>query len=287
MRPATNSLHNGPAPGDSGPGSRVHGWARIGPFLFAHKSYDSSFSQSAHAHEIASFDFNIQGGGEGVVGRRRQESVAGEVEYFPYDVPHSFRCGTRGIRVLHLSFRPEGCRELGMSLGVGRASELHIDQAVAAGAAARVLGEMASPDVSAPLILEELALRIIGASEDTAARRAVAPPWIDKVRQRLHAQLDATVPLAALARDVGIDRAHLARTFMACTGQTCGQYHRRIRVAAAQRMLARGNVPVSRVAHLTGFADQAHLTRWFGHIAGLTPARFVRALERPAPTDID
>lgn len=184
---------------------------------------------------------------------------------------HSFLAGPRGIRTLHVAFGPRAAPR--------RGENAHpvdgIDHAVAAGLAARLLAELADPDSSSPVAIESLALATLD-----AATRWPDPPepdarWLAWSREHLDAGGDpALEPLAARA---GVHRAHLARSFAARFGLSVGEYHRRLRLAAAAEMLAERR-PVSAVAQSTGFADQAHLTRWFGRVLGVTPAQYARSL---------
>ncbi len=50
-------------------------------------------------------------------------------------------------------------------------------------------------------------------------------------------------------------------------------YQRQLRVRAARRLLGQGVLP-ARAAAETGFADQAHLTRWFRRYYGVTPGAY-------------
>jgi AraC-like DNA-binding protein len=45
----------------------------------------------------------------------------------------------------------------------------------------------------------------------------------------------------------------------------------------ARRLLADGH-SAAEAAALTGFADQAHLTRWFRRCYGVTPVAYARAV---------
>ena len=50
-------------------------------------------------------------------------------------------------------------------------------------------------------------------------------------------------------------------------------YQRQLRLRAARRLIAQGR-PLSDIAAQTGFADQAHLTRWFHRYYGITPGGY-------------
>jgi AraC-like DNA-binding protein len=55
------------------------------------------------------------------------------------------------------------------------------------------------------------------------------------------------------------------------------QWRMALRLAEAKRRLARGE-PAAEVAAAVGLTDQAHLTRRFAGMFGVTPARYQRQL---------
>jgi AraC-like DNA-binding protein len=52
------------------------------------------------------------------------------------------------------------------------------------------------------------------------------------------------------------------------------------RVCAARHLLAAGSSP-AQTAGAVGFADQAHLTRWFKRVTGVTPAVYRNSVQDP------
>jgi AraC-like DNA-binding protein len=81
------------------------------------------------------------------------------------------------------------------------------------------------------------------------------------------------VTLAELAATVGLDGFHLTRTFTRAIGMPPHAYHLQQRLRTAQGRLAAGE-GVTDVAQALGFADQAHLTRLFKRLTGVTPGRY-------------
>ena len=104
------------------------------------------------------------------------------------------------------------------------------------------------------------------------------PRAIARAADILRASPSKPVSLADLARHVDLHPSHLARAFRLALGVTPGEYHRRLRIAQAAKRLATGNEPIAGVAGELGFADQAHLTRWFTRCTGLSPALYRRTL---------
>ncbi len=86
------------------------------------------------------------------------------------------------------------------------------------------------------------------------------------------------VSLEELSRASGLSRYHLARRFSEEVGMPPHLFHLHVRLGHARRLLAAG-ADASSAAHETGFSDQAHLTRWFTRLHGVSPGQYRRALQ--------
>ncbi|MGW1531850.1 AraC family transcriptional regulator [Streptomyces aureus] len=95
----------------------------------------------------------------------------------------------------------------------------------------------------------------------------------DAVRDRLSGELQAPPSLASLAADLGLSRYQLLRAFRSTTGIPPYAWLAQYRVHRARGLLESGLRPAEAAA-LVGFADQAHLTRWFRRVLGVTPAAY-------------
>jgi AraC family transcriptional regulator len=71
---------------------------------------------------------------------------------------------------------------------------------------------------------------------------------------------------------------HLARVCRRQFGCTVRQYIRQRRVLAAWRACERAESSLAAIAAHTGFADQAHMTRAFAEVLGVSPARLRRLI---------
>ena len=94
-----------------------------------------------------------------------------------------------------------------------------------------------------------------------------------QVMDRLADQLTGPPALAELAADAGLSRYQLLRSFRAEVGMPPYAWLAQHRVARARVLLEHGHRPAE-AATLTGFADQAHLTRWFRRVVGVTPGAY-------------
>lgn len=94
------------------------------------------------------------------------------------------------------------------------------------------------------------------------------------MRERVQGQLDRPLRVSDLAKAAGVHRVHLGRVFRERFGESVGDYHRRLRIERAARELLDDSLSVSLVAQRCGFADQAHFTRVFKRLMGVTPLLF-------------
>ncbi|MEU0965097.1 AraC family transcriptional regulator [Streptomyces sp. NPDC005917] len=101
------------------------------------------------------------------------------------------------------------------------------------------------------------------------------------VRDRLADELTAPPSLSALAADLGLSRYQLLRAFRTTMGVPPYAWLAQYRVTQARALLDSGLRPAE-VATLVGFADQAHLTRWFRRVLGVTPAAYRNSVQDAA-----
>ena len=85
-----------------------------------------------------------------------------------------------------------------------------------------------------------------------------------------------------LAAAAGCSRFAAYRAFRSAFGLPPSDYQRQLRLRAARTLLAAGT-PAAEAAAAVGFADQAHLTRWFRRYYGITPGEYrLAGLEQAA-----
>jgi len=98
-----------------------------------------------------------------------------------------------------------------------------------------------------------------------------------------HKHWDEPIDLAAVQASLPQSRWHGIRTFRRATGLTPGAYLRQLRVQKSRRQLG-GEVALAELALRLGFADQAHYTRNFKQVFGVTPGRWRHLLQQLNPT---
>lgn len=134
---------------------------------------------------------------------------------------------------------------------------------------------------AAPSVAEESLLEVVdcttqrySAMAETASPQA--DDWrVERVKSILLDRLAEQVSIEELAHETGLNKLALLRMFAKATGVPPITWQRAKRIEAARRLLKQGTSAAD-TAYLTGFSDQAHLTRWFGRAYGISPMQFAR-----------
>ena len=211
----------------------------------------SSFSLPRHRHLGAYATVVLAGRFEesGYLGRIH--AAAGDVLIHPVLDCHANLLVRGGVQLLRLDWpreAPEG--------GLYRLND--IDD----------IARTAEKDVRAATLL---------LAESLARVRSRAPgirnDWPDVLAQRLAA---GAGELGAWAASQGIARETVSRGFAAAYGVPPAIFRAELRARAAWLRITRDRDTLSAIAVDTGFADQAHMTRWVHRITGAPPAAWRR-----------
>jgi AraC family transcriptional regulator len=142
-------------------------------------------------------------------------------------------------------------------------------------------GELSSP--TEPLYAQTLAhafvLHLLAAfgnargRKELVARGKLQAAQLRRVVELVHEQLASDLTVETMADAAGYSPFQFARLFKATTGVPPHRFVLQLRLERATRLLSLGT-PISEVALLTGFYDQAHLTNVFRRTFGVTPAHY-------------
>lgn len=103
---------------------------------------------------------------------------------------------------------------------------------------------------------------------------------VKRAKEYLERLPGENISLDMLAYEAGIGPFHLCRVFRRETGLSPHAYQVHVRMRLAKSLLMEG-MPISHVAAESGFADQAHLTRHFKRMFGVTPGRYLGGVALP------
>jgi AraC-like DNA-binding protein len=238
-----------------------------------------------HSHESYSFGVTETGAQAFTCRHGRHVSGTGMVMTFNPDDPHDGHAAGEGgftYRMVHIW--PEFFTSL-----IGRSSSLPLfrspvlDDPVTARSLRRLHIALTSPDrthtelerherltATASLLVRHAATAPGEPADPEAASDARIAA---RIRELIHDGYAADLTAGDLAEAAGCSRYAAYRAFRQAYGLAPSEYQRQLRVRTARRLLSRG-VPPAAAAAEAGFADQAHLTRWFRRYYGITPGAY-------------
>ena len=114
-----------------------------------------------------------------------------------------------------------------------------------------------------------------GKSSNSA--RAPPPSRASPARSHLHHRHAEPITTAELATLAGLSPSQFERVFRKALGAAPRQYLLRVRIEAACRRLVEEDESIAAIAQQCGFYDQAHFTRSFHRIMGVTPSAYRKA----------
>ena len=250
-------------------------WRADGVPVEAMYAHFTSHVYHRHSHESYSFGVTETGAQAFTCRHERHVSGRGMVMAFNPDDPHDGHAAGDGgftYRMVHIG--PEFFASLtGIPLPLFRSPVIE-DPVVAA--SVRGLHQALTGRTTELERYERLAgtARLLirnaqgpGPGPGRAGRRAAA-----RIRELIQ---DGAADLTAddVATAAGCSRYAAYRAFTQAYGLAPSDYQRQLRVDAARRLLCAGVTP-ARAAAEAGFADQAHLTRWFRRYYGVTPGAY-------------
>lgn len=103
--------------------------------------------------------------------------------------------------------------------------------------------------------------QVVRVTKDRLADRLLDPPGLQEI-----------------AAELGLSRFQVLRAFRDTVGMPPFAWLSQYRATRARALLVAGHRP-AQAAALTGFADQAHLTRWFRRVFGVTPGAFRNSVQ--------
>ena len=240
--------------------------------------FPAGLTLPVHSHPLATIAVILRGGFTGAYRDGERVCPTHTVIVEPAGEEHGNRFGPDETTILTLSLDAD---RLVRAVEARAHRFSHDRDPFAELIARRAATELDRPDDVTPLAVEAASLELIARVTRTA-RPERRPSWLGDARAYLHDRYAESFSLADVAAAVGVEPDRLARVFRRAYGEPLAGHLRRIRVDAAAAMLATTDLPIARIAGDVGFADQGHLTRWFGRYLGTTPARYRAAGSRPA-----
>jgi AraC family transcriptional regulator len=150
------------------------------------------------------------------------------------------------------------------------------------GLARLIAAECVNPDHGNGLFGDSLIAALVVAlwaiePGETRKRGQLTKPQVQQLIDYVEANCLRNIRLQELADITGLSPAYVGRAFKASTGMALHSCQMKARVDQVKLLLANSKASLTETAHVTGFADQAHLTRVFRRVVGTTPAVWQRS----------
>lgn len=114
---------------------------------------------------------------------------------------------------------------------------------------------------------------------ETGSDKSFTSRHFKRVLDYVGKNFSRTIHLETMAAQAALSPSHFSRLFKKNIGQSPHQFVMSYRVEQAKKMLTDQARPIIDIALSCGFADQAHLSRVFKQIAGLTPKQYRSSLQ--------
>lgn len=243
-------------------------------FFLNEAVFPPDFKVCKHVHSRASFCVAIAGGSTETCARKTRVYEPLALEYLPAHEEHSLRIHRHGMRSFSVEFTSDWLENLPESAPILNVS-MHSKGGMLSTLLVRLYKEFKNADELSPLVMEGLALEILGESARLLLNREdrSLPRWLQHAEELARARFAEPLGLSCVANIVGIHPVRLAREFHRRYGMTVGEYVRRLRVEYVTRELVRSDISLAEIASAAGFSDQSHMCRTFKRHTGLSPAK--------------
>ncbi|MGP2436684.1 AraC family transcriptional regulator [Streptomyces sp. JW3] len=266
--------------GAGAPGTAVAAWRPAVPGVV--EVFHARFTEYAypmHVHEAWTLLIVDDGAVRYDLDRHEHGTPHGTVTLLPPHVPHNGSPATPGgfrKRVLYLDGSRLGDDLIGPAVDRPDLRDPVLRRRVGQLHTALVRpGEELEAESRLSLIGERLHVHLRPADARPARPDSVLAR---RLRELLDERVVQGLSLAEATALVPAHPAHLVRAFSGAYGIAPHQYLMSRRVDRARRLLLAGRGPAD-VATATGFYDQAHLTRHFKKLVGVTPGRYRTSTE--------
>jgi AraC-like DNA-binding protein len=252
----------------------------VAGLLLTETSYEPGARLPRHCHEHAYFCLARHGSYTETYGRQTRTYTPLTLAYHPVGEVHS--------QVFHdepaCSFNIEldhGWLQRFQEYAGRFAGGQDFRGGTAAALALKLYQEFHHTDDAAPLVIEGLALELVGAlsrAARPARRRKLPPVWVVRAWDLIQARFTEPLRVDEIAAELGVHPIHLSCVFRQVYCCTIGERVRRLRVEFAAEQLAGTDLPMAIIAHQAGFCSVSHLSVHFKKLMGLTPSAFRRSL---------
>jgi len=247
---------------------------KVAGFYLKESAFPPGFRIPKHSHANPSFYLSIRGTSTEIFGKRRWECKPLSLVFTPPGEIHSEQYHDSGGHSFILEIGPSQMERFHEhSVRLDNANNYHVG--LSAWLTIRLYREYRQMDEVSPLVIEGLALEIIGEVARRQVRPELRPPrWLLQARDLVRAEFSRKLTLNRIAKSVDIHPVHLATMFRQHYRQTVGEYVRQLRIEYACGEISTSDASLVDIALAAGFSDQSHFSKTFKQFTGMSPKRF-------------
>lgn len=230
-----------------------------------------------HCHPLPNLGLVMRGScTHAVAGCRDAETcVPGELHYLPSGEHHAFSFQS-DARCLLARVNPPTLERLREYVKVDLPSGKQVGE-VLRGLSTRLIWEFRQDDDLTALAIDGLILEIFAGMNRFHRLPSCKPSSaVLRARSLLHDAASGPLTFGHVAREVDVHPVHLAREFRKAFKRSMSEYVREIRVQKALQLLVKSEVAMSEISQLCGFCDQAHFSKCFKKVIGVSPLEYRR-----------
>ena len=256
---------------DSHHGQRIRS-QRIAGISLTEIVYAPLLKVPSHSHRHACFGLVLQGAYDEIYRNKTLTSGLSNIKFRPAEESHSNYYGSSKVRCFLIE--PEGEWLARLCAHAGLHAPLIFRDNSLVWLALKIRGEARRMDEVTPMAIEGLMLEMLAEAARRSARMRERrhPRWLEQAREILHGQFSGRLTLSQIAETVEVHPVYLASAFRQHYGCSIGEYVRKLRVEVACHELSTTDTPLVDIALAAGFSHQAHFSRTFKRLTGMTPA---------------
>ncbi|MDT4858342.1 HTH-type transcriptional activator RhaR [compost metagenome] len=127
-------------------------------------------------------------------------------------------------------------------------------------------------------LINALVSELFETRSEQATRKSKLSPWqLRRVTDFIEENYYRIIRLQELASLAELSESYFCSAFKASTGVSPHAWQMKRRIDHAQMFLLQPRASLPHIAAITGFSDQAHFTRVFKKLIGITPAAWLRS----------
>ncbi len=264
----------------------------------AYHRKEKQFLWNWHYHPEFELTHITSGVGTRLVGDQSEPYAAGDLVFVGPNLPHTWFSDTSISAVNNatvIQFRPEKIPLHFRALPEFAAIATLLDRSACGVAFPRETSDRLGPAIGSLANASGLGrwlelVRILDQLANTVGRSLASPTYWHGRSARLSTRAEAItsyivshhaddMPLPDLAKRFGLSPGAFSRFFRRTVGTTLEAYRTRIRIHAACRLLADGDLPITEIAFASGFRNLASFNRRFLAERKMTPSAYRRLYE--------